>query len=145
MNTTNPRLNASGCPDPTAFAALSAVSRAERRKSRSFRPLVYVCSPYAGDVSGNTGRARKYCRFVVRQGAIPFAPHLLYPQFMSDKVPAERELALLFGKIWLSRMDEVWVFGEHVSEGMKAEIAKTHAKRIPLKFFTADCEVRRSE
>jgi hypothetical protein len=143
MNFTNPRLNASGCPDPTAYAALSAVQREERKKKHAHRPFVYICSPFAGDIPHNTEAARRYCSFAVRQGAIPFAPHLLYPQFMSEDIPAERELALLFGTIWLSRMDEVWVFGERISEGMRREIAKAKSKGVPIKFFTEDCEVRR--
>jgi hypothetical protein len=61
---------------------------------------------------------------------------------MSDSDPAQRELALLFGVIWLCKMDAVWVFGERISEGMKREIAKARSKGIPIKFFTADCEVR---
>lgn len=142
MTTTNPRLNASGCADPTAFEAIATIQREERRKSRSRRPLVYICSPFAGDEAGNTERARQFCKFAVRQGAIPFAPHLLYPQFMLDSDPEQRKLALLFGVVWLCKMDEVWVFGERISDGMKQEIAKARSKGIPLKFYTEDCEVR---
>ena len=134
--------NHEGYPDPTTYHALTAVQKEERRKARPRRPLVYVCSPFAGDEAGNTERARQFCKFAVRQGAIPFAPHLLYPQFMSDRDPAERELALFFGIVWLSRMDEVWVFGETISSGMKGEIKKARVKGIPIKFFTEDCEVR---
>jgi hypothetical protein len=141
MNTTNPRLNASGCPDPTAYEALEAIRREERQKMRPHRPLVYVCSPFAGDVARNTENARRYCRFAVRQGAIPFAPHLLYPQFMDDGNREERGLALLFGIVWLCKMDEVWVFGERVSEGMRREIRKARDKGIPIRFFAEDCEV----
>jgi hypothetical protein len=143
MNTTNPKLNASGCPDPTAFEALKTIQREERRKAHPRRPLVYICSPFAGDETGNTERTRQFCKFAVRQGAIPFAPHLLYPQFMSDSDPEQRKLALLFGVVWLSRMDEVWVFGDRISEGMKRELAKARSKGIPIKFYTEDCEVRR--
>ena len=42
------------------------------------RPLVYICSPFSGDIEGNTKKAREYSRFAVDQGAIPLAPHLLY-------------------------------------------------------------------
>ena len=78
----------------------------------------------------------------MKQNTIPFAPHLLYPQFMDDSNPAERELGLLFGVVWLCKMDEVWVFGERISPGMKREIAKARSKGISIKFFTEDCEVR---
>ena len=38
--------NMEGYPDPTAFKALKNVQRAEY----GYRPLVYICSPYSGDV-----------------------------------------------------------------------------------------------
>lgn len=41
--------------------------------------LVYICSPYAGDIENNTAKAKKYSRFAVESRAIPFAPHLLMP------------------------------------------------------------------
>jgi len=137
------RRNSEGYFDPTAYEALTAIERAENGGRRPYKPLVYVCSPFAGDEARNTERARQFCKFAVRKGTIPFAPHLLYPQFMSDRDADERELALFFGIVWLCKMDEVWVFGDTLSEGMKREIKKAHARGIPVKYFTEDCEVRR--
>lgn len=92
------------------------------------RPLVYICSPFAGDIQQNTENARIYCRFAIEHGAIPFAPHLLYPQFMDDDKPEERALALEMGLRMLDRCDELWVFGRKISAGMYLEI--TYAMRI---------------
>ena len=61
--------------------------------SEKYRPLVYICSPYSGTITKNVKRARKFCRFALDIGAIPLAPHLLYPQFMDDENPEERYLA----------------------------------------------------
>ena len=44
--------NAEQYPDPTAYAALKKIEREEQ--TGFFRPLVYICSPYAGDVVTNT-------------------------------------------------------------------------------------------
>ena len=134
--------NSEGYWSPTEYEALTAVEKDEYRKANPRKPLVYICSPFAGEEAGNMERARRFCKFAVGQNTIPFAPHLLYPQFMSDRNPRERELALLFGIIWLCKMDAVWVFGEIISPGMKREIAKARSKGIPIKFFTEDCEVR---
>lgn len=142
MNTTNPRRNAEGYSDPTAYAALTAVSREEQRKANPRRPIVYICSPFAGDVMLNIENARKYCKFAVDKGMVPFASHLLYPQFLDDGDEDQRKLGLLFGIIWLSKCDELWCFGNRVSEGMKRELAKARAKGIPIRFFYEDCEVR---
>ena len=60
--------------------------------------------PLAGDMDNNMEKARRYCKFAVRSGAIPLAPHLLFPQFMDDTNPDERALAMfmnmvLFGQV----------------------------------------------
>ena len=82
------RFNHEGYPDPTVFAAFTNIE-AELRKAR-FRPIVYVCSPYSGDIDANILNARRYCRFAVDSGCIPIAPHLLFPQFMNDADETER-------------------------------------------------------
>ena len=84
--------------------------------------IVYVCSPYAGDVKGNTRRAVRFCRYAMSKGHTPVAPHLLYPQMLNDDVPAERERALAMGVQLLDRCDELWVYGKVISHGMAKEI-----------------------
>lgn len=79
-------------------------------------------------------------RFAVTSGAIPFAPHLLYPQVLEEKDPSERELGLFFGKVWLGKCDELWVFGRHISNGMSREIAKAKKRGIPIRHFNDVCE-----
>ena len=134
--------NNEGYPDPTAFEAMTAVQRDEKKAEKPYRPLVYICSPFAGDIERNIENARQFCRFAVKQGAIPLAPHLHYPQFMDDNDPSQRKDGLWFALILLCKTDEVWVFGETISSGMKGEIRKASTKGIPIKFFTEDCEVR---
>ncbi len=43
--------------------------------------LVYIASPYAGEVEQNLAFARAACRYAMEQGHTPVAVHLLYPQF----------------------------------------------------------------
>jgi hypothetical protein len=76
--------NSEGYADPTAGEALSRILANERQSLRAFRPIVYICSPYSGDVEANVAAARRYSRFAVDKGFIPIAPHLLYPQFLND-------------------------------------------------------------
>ena len=85
-------------------------------------------------------RAKRYMRFAVVKGAIPFAPHLLYPQVMDEDDPSERELGLVFGIVWLGKCDELWVFGRHISCGMALEIAKAKKRGIPVRRFNTVCE-----
>ena len=53
------KFNSEGYYDPTAYEAMSTVEK-EERALRSFRPIVYICSPYAGDVEANVSAAQKY-------------------------------------------------------------------------------------
>ena len=131
--------NAEGYNDPTAYEALTLIEK-EERALRAFRPIVYICSPYAGDVGGNIKAARSYSRFAVDKGYIPIAPHLLFPQFLNDNDPKERQLGLFFGNALMSKCAEVWVFGSTISAGMSAEIKRAKWKNYRLRYFTENCE-----
>ena len=54
-------LNDEHYPDYTAWQAIINVER--EFKPKGFRPIVFICSPYAGDVKANAANARAYCRF----------------------------------------------------------------------------------
>ncbi len=110
------------------------------RKDRKFRPLVYICSAYSGDVTANMEKARKYCRFALEQGQIPLAPHLLYPQFMKDDDLAERELAIFMDLVLLGKCQELWVFGDRISKGMKTEIEVSKRRKQKIRYFGCNCE-----
>ena len=133
------KYNAEGYYDPTAYEAMTIIEK-EERTLRAFRPIVYICSPYAGDTENNIKAAQKYSRFAVSKGYIPIAPHLLFPQFLNDADPAERKLGLFFGNALMSKCSEVWVFGERISAGMEAEIKRARWKNYRLRYFTESCE-----
>lgn len=129
--------NSEGYADPTAYEAFRSIEK-EEKKNKGFMPVVYICSPYAGDVEQNTAAARKYCRFAVDKGAVPLAVHLLFPQFMSEET--ERKLALHMGEIILTRCKELWCFGGRISDGMKGEIEAACRRGMPVRYFTEDLE-----
>ena len=133
------KFNSEGYYDPTAYEALTAVEQSEKTKN-TFRPLVYICSPYSGDIETNTLAARRYSRFAADRGYIPIAPHLLFTQFLDDSLPAERELGLFFGNVLMSKCAEVWVFGTYISCGMEAEIDRARHRNYPIRYFNINCE-----
>ena len=133
------KFNSEGYHDPTAYDALSSIEN-EARALRAFRPIVYICSPFAGDLEKNVVAARTYSRFAVEQGYIPIAPRVLFPQFLDDSDPKERELGLFFGNAIMSKCSEVWVFGSHISSGMEAEIKRAKWKNYRLRHFTENLE-----
>ena len=131
--------NSEGYPDPTAGEALSRIATNEKQSLRAFRPIVYICSQFSGDVEGNVAKARRYSRFAVDKGYIPIASHLLFPQFLDDDKPEERELGLFFGNALMSKCAEVWVFGSRISSGMEAEIKRAKWNDYRLRYFTEEC------
>lgn len=134
------KFNSEGYRDLTAYSALSNIEQKEKAACRTaaFRPLVYICSPYAGDIEKNTKNARRYSRFAVTKNAIPFAPHLLMPQYMDDKT--ERSLAMFMNSVFIGKCDELWVFGGHISNGMAYEIEKGENMGKIIRYFTEELE-----
>ena len=132
------KYNAEGYYDPTAYAALMAVEKEAKKKP--YRPLVFICSPLAGDFENNLSNARRYSRYAVKQGAIPVAPHLLFPQFMDDGDKAQRDLGIFFGLVLMGKCDEMWVFGSSFSQGMKIEITKAKKRGLRIRYYNDQCE-----
>ena len=133
------KYNSEGYYDPTAYEALTAIEQ-EAKKLRAYRPVVYICSPLAGDIEANQAAARRYCRFAVDTGYIPIAPHLLFPQFMNDADPHERNLAMFMDTVLLTKCAELWVFGRKMSRGMSIELEKAREKQKTVRFFTEQLE-----
>ena len=120
--------NPEGYADTVPYQALTNIDKEQKK----YRPIVYICSAFSGDVEGNTKKARAYSRFAVDQGAIPIAPHLLFPQFMEEE--SERDLAMFMDIAVLSKCKELWVFGEPTA-GMQSEIAYAERKQMTIKYF----------
>lgn len=124
--------------DPTAYEALTAIER--DAKQSAFRPLVYICAPLSGNISKNISKAQGYCRYAIGNGYIPIAPHLYFPQFMDDCNPKERKLALFMDIVLLTKCEQIWVFGDEISNGMGIEIEKAKRKRLHIRRFTEECK-----
>ncbi|WP_455617010.1 DUF7768 domain-containing protein [Eisenbergiella sp.] len=98
--------------------------------------LVYIASPYAGDVEKNVQFARAACRYAMAQGVTPVAPHLLYPQLLDDSVLAERDIGIQMGLRLLVVCDELWLCGSRISQGMREELMVAGQLGIPVRRIT---------
>ncbi len=132
------KYNAEGYYDPTAYEALTQIERAA--KQRPYLPLTYICSPFKGDTERNILSARRYCAYAVAHDRIPLAPHLLFPQFLDDNDPAQRELGLFMGLVLLGKCSELWAFGGNITKGMSVEIEKARHRGIAVRYFNESCE-----
>ena len=141
--------NIEGYADPTAGAAIAKSMKEYRQKQRAIyrtqseiknRPMVYIVSKYAGDITSNTAAAIEYARYAIERNRIPVVSHLLYPQILDDGDPAQRELGLLFGQALLALCAEVWVFGTEHSPGMQAEIHEARRLKKVIRFYNERME-----
>ena len=87
--------------------------------------LVIVESPYAGDVERNTRYAYACMRDALSRGEAPLASHLLFPQFLDDTIPEERNLGMHAGLAWVRVAHATVVYADlGISRGMAIGIEK---------------------
>lgn len=81
--------------------------------------VVYIAHPLRGDIEANLASARRYCHAAVAAGYAPIAPYL--EGYLHEDVPGDRELGLGVDFAVIPRVDELWLCGERLSDGMAAE------------------------
>ena len=93
-------------------------------------PIIYICSPYSGNVQHNIEMACRYSRFAVDEGYVPITPHLWLPFFLSEET--ERELAIDLDLRLMDVCSELWVCGDLIGDGMRREMAYAADLGIPI-------------
>ena len=109
---------------------------------KHYNRLVFISSPYrpesddpaeqAREILRNIKLAKIGCRIAVERGCAPFAPHLLYPQFLDEHDPEARKAGMKIGLQFLELCDEMWVLGRKITDGMAEEIAAAKVNGIPI-------------
>jgi len=87
--------------------------------------IVYIAHPISGDVAGNLEKIGQIVREInlTERNVVPFAPYWLDCHALDDTIPAERERGIRNDQELITRcVDEVWCYGDRISNGMKAEI-----------------------
>ena len=102
------------------------------------RQVAWVIHPLKGDVAGNIARAKRWLQFLIRTfpGLDFEAGWILWCEVLNDANPAERERGLQFCEAMIHRLDEVWVVGGRISEGMQREIEIAGAAFKPITNLT---------
>ena len=95
---------------------------------------VYICAPLSGDVQGNLEKAKRYSEYALRCGAAPVTPHF-YALCLDDNIPEEREMGMAAGLALLWFCDEVWVFSDQPTEGIRDEIKLAHNLNIKVRII----------
>lgn len=116
-----------------------STKRITKEKQGKFRPIVYICAPFRGAVKENTKKAIFYAKFAYQKGAIPLTPHILFP-FLDEELETDRTAALFMDTILLGKCQEVWVFGNQITEGMELELEISKRRKQKIRYFTEECE-----
>lgn len=96
---------------------------------------VFVVSPFSGDVEANVKYAIACVRDCFDRGETPLAGHLHYPQCLNDEIPAERQLGMAAGVVWMGAADRVVVYIDRgFSSGMLSDIESASKKQKRVEF-----------
>ena len=104
------------------------------------RKLIFICSPFSGDTETNAANARRYCKHVLDHGAVPFAPHLYFPQLLDESNEEDRKTGFGAGLVILAECDELWAFGDAITDDMRLELEVADKLSMPMRFFSDDFE-----
>ena len=101
--------------------------------------LIYICSPFQGDIKSNVQAARRYSGSRCLRNACRSHASSVSAVY-GEETKQTRELALHMGMILLTKCHELWYFGDRVSEGMKLEQNKARVRGTPVRHFNTNCE-----
>lgn len=105
---------------------------------------VVVESPYAVkndaldqdvEIEKNKTYARAACKDCMRQGEIPFASHLFFPQFLDEDNPVEREIGIAAGYCFWKEFDRIVFYIDNgISPGMAKALERSILEKKPYEF-----------
>lgn len=99
-----------------------------------FVKTVFVAHPIAGNIRENVKKVLAICESVHTKEVIPVAPYLVSLQYLNDTIKEDRELGVIANLECFHRkyVDELWLFGDRISEGMRGEVVLANKLKIPV-------------
>jgi hypothetical protein len=99
--------------------------------------IIYIAHPISGFIEDNLEKVRQIARQLnlQHQNIVPFAPYWLDCHVLDNRDPKERKRGIKNDKAFFGKgvIDEVWLYGDTISRGMKAEIDLANKLNIPVK------------
>ncbi len=104
--------------------------------------IVYIAHPVGGDVEGNLKKIKQIIRQInlTNPYVVPFAHYVVDCECLNDDVIEERmrgienDIALFKAGF----IDAVWLYGDHISKGMRCEIDLANELGIPVTPMTKE-------
>jgi hypothetical protein len=98
--------------------------------------IVYIAHPVSGDIRKNLIKIKQIVRDINihMPDVLPFVHYWLDCHALNDNIPEERERGIKNDIALLKAgfIDEMWLFGNHVSKGMQHEIELANKLKIPV-------------
>jgi hypothetical protein len=98
--------------------------------------IVYIAHPIKGDVFNNSLKVRKIIREInlTQSDILPFAHYLVDLLCLNDDTPSERQRGINNDTALMKAgfIDEIWLYGDRISNGMKHEIELAKVLYIPI-------------
>lgn len=95
--------------------------------------MVFIVHPMSGDIEGNSQRVLEICRKIHTKDVIPVFPSFTWRRYLGDSAE-DKELAQAVNEAYFrsGAVDELWVYGDYLSDGMKKEILLARELGIPV-------------
>lgn len=95
---------------------------------------VFIAHPLRGDVAKNIKKVRAICKELHSDTLIPYAPYLATVQYLNDNILEERVLGMEANHEMFIRgfVDELWLYGDRISNGMTIETRLALRLNIPV-------------
>lgn len=103
--------------------------------------IVYIAHPIGGNVEENLSDLRRIVRLINLRSpdVVPFVPYYSDVVSLNDNIPEERGRGIKNDREILKRgrnfIDELWLTGERISDGMKAEATLAGILGITIKDY----------
>ncbi len=94
---------------------------------------VFIAHPISGNEEENLRKVLEICKELNSQGIIPIFPPHSWRQYMEPGTDSKYWSGLVNEEYFRRGMvDEVWLYGETISDGMKKEIRLAVSYGIPI-------------
>lgn len=87
------------------------------------KKMVFVAHPMSGDIEGNTQKVIEICLRIHSSRVIPVFPSLVWRRYLGNS-KRDKRLERSVNKEYFRRgfIDELWLYGDRITDGMKREI-----------------------
>jgi hypothetical protein len=97
------------------------------------KKLVFIAHPVSGDVDNNLLKIDKILAEIHSTEVIPVFPSHTWRRYLTDSAEDKEKAAVVNAAYFESgAIKELWVYGSHLTDGMKKEIGLAIKYRLPV-------------